>query len=277
MNSIESLFKLSLKRKPKRLTYESTYSHDNILDWLKDILPSWEIGIPIWRNEELSLALADWPPNNIRDGVKQWLEEQNVINANDILDGACEPLARYLSSQMKMEVEHDDFDSISKTSHTLKSKLELLDPRESAELVFGEYIRQELPSPLFWGSKIAGSYKQYLFGHDLAKVSILEAANDPSIGFMPMYVLNYIFDEDELSDRELKCTVQETAQYSLHVVGLVFDKHKSRILIADPNGALKPGSNMEFLSMPLKRRREKGSTAVSRFDLDSKKRKRSVC
>ena len=41
MNSIESLFKLSLKRKPKRLTYESTYSHDNILDWLKDILPSW--------------------------------------------------------------------------------------------------------------------------------------------------------------------------------------------------------------------------------------------
>ena len=192
MNSIESLFKLSLKRKPKRLTYESTYSHDNILDWLKDILPSWEIGIPIWRNEELSLALADWPPNNIRDGVKQWLEEQNVINANDILDGACEPLARYLSYQMKMEVEHDDFDSISKTSHTLKSKLELLDPRESAELVFGEYIRQELPSPLFWGSKIAGSYKQYLFGHDLAKVSILEAANDPSIGFMPLYVLNYL-------------------------------------------------------------------------------------
>ena len=240
-------------------------------------LNSWEICIPIWRNGELNLALADWPPNNIRDGVKQWLEEQNVINANDILDGACEPLARYLSSQMKMEVEHDDFDSISKTSHTLKSKLELLDPRESAELVFGEYIRQELPSPLFWGSKIAGSYKQYLFGHDLAKVSILEAANDPSIGFMPLYVLNYIFDEDELSDRELKCTVQETAQYSLHVVGLVFDKHKSRILIADPNGALKPGSNMEFLSMPLKRRREKRSTAVSRFDLDSKKRKRSVC
>eukprot|EP01035_Chromulina_nebulosa_P025483 gene25483-33255_t len=45
------------ERKPKRLTYESTYSHDNILYWLKDILPSWEICIPIWRNEELSLAL----------------------------------------------------------------------------------------------------------------------------------------------------------------------------------------------------------------------------
>ena len=276
MKSIESLLKLSLKRKPKRLTYESTYSHNNILEWLKDILPCWEICIPIWKNDELSSALADWPPNNIRDGVKEWLEEQNVINANDILDGACEPLARYLSYQMKMEVDHAEFISISKTSHTLKSKLELLDPSESAELVFGEYIRQELPSPLFWGSKIVGSYDQYLFGHDLAKVSILEAANDHSIGFMPLYVLNYIFDEDELSARELKCTVQETAQYSLHVVGLVFDKQRSRILIADPNGALIPGSNMEFLSMPLKKRREKESTTVSRFDLDSKKRKRSV-
>ena len=46
-----------------------------------------------------------------------------------------------------------------------------------------------------------GSYKHYLFGHDLAKVSILEAANDNSIDFMPLYVLNYIFDEDELSAR----------------------------------------------------------------------------
>ena len=140
MNSIESLLKLSLKRKPKRLTYESTYSHENILDWLKDILPSWEICIPIWRNEELSSALADWPQNNIRDGVKEWLEEQNVINANDILDGACEPLARYLSYQMKREVDHAEFSSISKTSHTLKSKLELLDPRERVPSCYLENI-----------------------------------------------------------------------------------------------------------------------------------------
>ena len=31
---------------------------------------------------------------------------------------------------MKMEVEYDEFNSIPKSSHTLKSKLELLDPRE---------------------------------------------------------------------------------------------------------------------------------------------------
>ena len=77
------------------------------------------------------------------------------------------------------------------------SKLGLLDPRESAELLFGEYIRQDLPSPLFWGSGIVGSYKKYPFGHNLAKVSILEAANDLSISFMPLFVLNYIFDIEE--------------------------------------------------------------------------------
>jgi hypothetical protein len=70
----------------------------------------------------------------------------------------------------------------------------------------------------------------------------------------------------------LKTHLVETAQYSLHVVGLVFDVPRQRVIIADPNGALIPGSNMEFLSMPLKRRRAKESTAVSRFDLDSKKR-----
>ena len=92
------------------------------------------------KNEESSSALANWPPNNIRDGVKHWLEEQNVFNANDILDGACEPLARYLSYQMKMEVKHAKFNSISKTSHTLKSKLELLDPRERVPSCYLENI-----------------------------------------------------------------------------------------------------------------------------------------
>jgi hypothetical protein len=274
MNSIESLLKTALKRKPKRLTFESSYSHENLLVWLKFILPKWEIVIPIWNKEESFSALSDWPSNNIRDSVKKWLEEQNVANADDFLDGACEPLARYLTYNMIVEIENAQFSSISDTTQTLKSKMELLDPKDAAELVLGEYVRQRQPSPLYWGPRVVKSYKEYLFGHDLAQVSILEAVNDPSIGYLPLYILNYIFDEDELSDRELKCTVQETAQYSLHVVGIIFDKPRSRILIADPNGALIPGYNMEFLSMPLKRMSGKGSTKVSRFDLDSQKRKR---
>ena len=33
----------------------------------------------------------------------------------------------------------------------------------------------------------------------------------------------------------------ESAQYSLHAVGLVFDNTNKRIIVADPNGALVPG------------------------------------
>ncbi len=35
---------------------------------------------------------------------------------------------------------------------------------------------------------------------------------------------------------------EESAQYSLHAVGLVFDQTNKRIIVADPNGALVPGS-----------------------------------
>jgi hypothetical protein len=36
MNSIESLLKTALKRKPKRLTFESTNSHENLLVFATD-------------------------------------------------------------------------------------------------------------------------------------------------------------------------------------------------------------------------------------------------
>ena len=162
MNSIESLLKTALKQKPKRLTFESSYSHENLLVWLKSILPSWEIVIPIWNKEESCSALSDWPSDNIRDSVKKCLEEQNVANANDFLDGACEPLARYFTYNMIVEVENAQFSTISETFQTLKSKMELLDPKDAAEMVLGEYVLQRQPSPLLWGPKLVKSYKEYL-------------------------------------------------------------------------------------------------------------------
>ena len=70
----------------------------------------------------------------------------------------------------------------------------------------------------------------------------------------------------------------ETAQYSCHVMGLVLHGPSHTVVVIDPNGALQPGSSMEFVSMPLKARRAADSTTVSRFDLDqranTRKRKR---
>ena len=64
-------------------------------------------------------------------------------------------------------------------------------------------------------------------------------------------VLCYLFNTNELTNVALKNTKEETAQYSLHVVGLVINRLNNTIIIADPNGAFIGESNMEFISMPL--------------------------
>ncbi len=277
MKQIETLLEKALARKAKRLTYQTTYSHDNLYAWLKEILPSWEIFIP--EHEKSSTtgqsfpALSDWPAINIRETVYHWIEEQHLDNIDDILDGLCEPLAFHLSNKIKQDIELRNFNSIKISYQSIKSELDSLEAVDAAQVVLARYIKQVQDSPLFWGEGIVGSYKDYLFGHNRAKASILEAAKTPAVNIMPLYVLNYIFDGDELSNNELKKTVEETAQYSLHVIGLVFDMQRSRLFIADPNGALIPGSSIEFLSMPLKKRNSAATTKVSSFDLDSKKRK----
>jgi len=269
---IESLLDIAIKRQPRHLAYESTYSHDNLRIWLKNILPCWEIVIPTFGKDQSSAALSNWPSNNIRDDVKVWLEEKNINNVDDLIDGSCEPLAFYLSSKIKTCVEEGKFHSIMTCYQSINTELDILEPRNAAKLVYESFVRQEKESPSFWGPEIVGSYKNYLFGHELAKARILEAVNIRYVHILPLYVLNYIFSDDELSDRELENHVVETAQYSLHVVGLIFDPERDRVIIADSNGALIPGSNMEFLSMPLKTRRASDSTRVSRYDLDCRKR-----
>ena len=93
----------------------------------------------------------------------------------------------------------------------------------------------------------------------------------------PLYVINYIWDGSELSKAEMLDSREETAQYSLHVVGLVLDGRRRMAYVCDPNGPLLPGGNMEFVHLPVMPRPGKPTTAVSRFDLDqrasSKRRK----
>ena len=87
-----------------------------------------------------------------------------------------------------------------------------------------------------------------------------------------MYILCYLFDNDELSVEELKNATEETAQYSLHAVGLVMHRDSRRLFVADPNGALIGGSNKEFLAMPLKKLNHTSTTKVSAYDRSVMKR-----
>ena len=100
------------------------------------------------------------------------------------------------------------------------------------------------------------------------KAKITTAVRPEScVSFMPLYILNYIFDNDELSEQDLSGSTEESAQYSCHAVGLIFDRVRRRIILADPNGPLIPGFNMEFLKIPLIQRRIP-TTKLSSFDMD---------
>jgi len=58
-------------------------------------------------------------------------------------------------------------------------------------------------------------------------------------------------------------SAEETAQYSIHAVGLLFKHHTRTVVICDPNGALLPGGSMEFLSVPVRGRAGPPTTSVS--------------
>jgi len=87
---------------------------------------------------------------------------------------------------------------------------------------------------------------------------------------MPLYVLNYIWHEKELSAAVLRNYQDEAAQYSCHVVGLVMDASRRALCIADPNGGLATPGNLEFLTVPPTSRTAKPSTRWSQYDLDQK-------
>ncbi len=81
---LANLLKDAVSRKHKKLSIETVYSHEIILNWLQDILPVWEIHIP----ESGVSALSEWPKNGkCRNSVKQWLQDQNHGNPDDLIDG----------------------------------------------------------------------------------------------------------------------------------------------------------------------------------------------
>jgi hypothetical protein len=302
MRALENVLTSALERKRKRLSFNTTYSHKNIKDWLQSILPEWDIITPdAEKTSSLSesnatvlklppvsegpCGLSDWPASgDCRDSVKQWLEDQHYEDPEDLIDGACEPLALYLShyfitafgSSAEDGIQRGkrvlDISYLRNVYHEAKRNLEELCPRLAAREIFGEYIKQKDPSPSLWPDVYNedASLKKFLFGHDLAKQQIIKASK--TIKFdqicIPLYVLCYLFDTNELTNAQIKATKEETAQYSLHAIGLYIHITLKTIIIADPNGALRPGFNMEFLSMPLTKLKSKPTSCVSRYDRD---------
>jgi len=85
---------------------------------------------------------------------------------------------------------------------------------------------------------------------------------------LPLYLLCYIFDGDELTKADLEYTEIETAQYSVHVLALVLDGRTKTCYACDPNGHFKPGSGLEYLHLPLQERSDVATTFLSKHDIE---------
>jgi hypothetical protein len=272
-NTLEELLVDALERKRQKCSYETTYSHENIKVWLESSIEmnNWKVFIPTYSNKRsCGRAISQWPSKVQRSSVLRLLKSQNCNDPEDLLEGSCEPLAFYLSVSVQTAIQARELEELNVVFDDVSSTLKKMKPLKAAEIVYQSYINPHNRGPIFWSSTFQGlSCADFLFGTEAMKTKVENATQeDSSISYMPLYVLNYIFDKDELNDADMTNSTLETAQYSCHAVGLIFDRKHRRIVVADPNGALVPGYNMEFLKVPLTERSSPPSTKVSSFDLE---------
>lgn len=270
LQTIVNLLDDSINRKRQRCDYETAFSHEIIKQWFEGFIEAenWTIVIPKYNSRKCK-AVSHWPNKIHSKSVLSWLTKQKCTDAKDLLDGACEPLALYLSVSIHSDIQRETFVDLNYSQGSALQQLENMRPFEATRTIFQHYINPRTRGPHFWNSTFQGSsHADFLFGSEALKLKVTSVIKqDSAILYLPLYIISYLFDNDELTEEDLSRSTEESAQYSCHVVGLVFDRKIRRIIVADPNGPLIPGFNMEFLKIPLIKR-SAPSTKLSSFDLE---------
>jgi hypothetical protein len=287
---VTELLRLALQRERKKLNLVTVYSHDEIKRDVQHAINKninggnlkWSVQSPPSKSDPDPDALSSWwPPEEQAKRITTWMKTNGCLDPEDVINGACEPLAIYASriaSDMliKQTTRPDKINS--KSIHeAAAAALMKKKGNEDAQAVFGELAQRNWKKgPELWGLTKGSLLENYLYGTDEAKGKVHSAAKaatqDKSTITIPLYILTYIFDEDELNPEDMKCKGPkfESAQYSVHVVGLVFHGPTQTVLIVDPNGGLLQGGNIEFVAIPPKPRGGPASTCLSQFNLDQK-------
>jgi hypothetical protein len=216
-----------------------------------------------------------WPEAQQRLSVLEWLSHNGCADGEDLLEGACVPLACLLAERgIHMLGEGTNPADVPDAMHqTCILSLTNQTAHSAASLVFGPLCARgwKVDAGL-WDSKYFDvPTADLVFGSEQATLRIRQACDGPSLSVVPLYLLCYIYDGNELTDVQMRRSpMLETAQYSVHAVSLIVVPGSRSIIVGDPNGALVPGSNMEFVSMPPRPRGTKGTTTCrSRFDRDT--------
>ena len=300
MAAADVILPLAVDRIRRRCAHATVYTHDELRAWLSAALPAgWTVRTPSVLEAAFS---ASWPSVEVaeqepekkkgkkkrrtrekseRDVAEQWLRDNGCVDPANLIDGACEPLALFLSNEVKsLLLSNMAPDLVVDYAHGSALRRIRADTNAPQRMFGCGFTRgfqggHATWTPAVWGDQYGDDLSPYLYGGiDVqARIGAIAAsASDadspsPHVVTMPLYVLAYIWDGDELDEHAMLTGTEETAQYSCHVVGLVLDTKQHSLVVADPNGGLLPGGNMEFLSMPI-RQRASPSTSVAQFDLE---------
>ena len=300
---------LALSRRRAKCTVATEYESTNLLKYLKSALSEWAI---VFAGTEA--GLSELPTDNQipeKDRVivvANYLETDEVA-AKDRLNGHCETIAVLMTDTVKSALTTGK--EVCKSLTNLFNNTKMLPFNQQVELIFKAEkqtanhpncqnynasstrssqleAKADIRTKLFWPSTgTSSSLRSWCAGGPETSANLSTAASASlchnSIMLLPLYLLTYIFDGDELTNEDMKADV-ETAMYSVHVLGIVLDGRRKTCYVLDPNGKFIKGSNMEYLQIPLIPRQGKATTCTSRSDLEAielqsgnkKKRKRPV-
>lgn len=295
--SIALLIQMALKRTPAVLDRETTYLDRELIDaCIQENLRGWTACFAdgaVWDEEHQGFKLgypaaADWPSKDEEGGVEEYLEKGGCSNPKDLMGGHCEPIALILCNMMKEILISESNPSalgIPTLAHerTLQSLREMGTGEAAAEVFGGPFINgfrndDGLPSWKpgdVWGELFTDlEYHDLVLGTEAVKCHIKRTAKaaleGEGIVQMPLYLLNYILTvEDKTKEIANMDRDEGEAMYDIHVVGLLFDGRNGddkKVYVADPNGALIPGSNFEFLKIPIRKRTGKPTTKEGEYN-----------
>lgn len=288
--TISALMALACSRKRERLHTLTTFTHANLEEFLAASLGhGWRVvGPPPAGVSSFPQAAGEDPTPEM--GFLSTFLKCSVEDALDTWNGHCETCAVFCTQRVLDLCESTPNPHIHAYEGAVK-ELSSMGFEASATLLFEAEKRaresgseqKTLPmwGPLSppvkkWGEDGGKGLIDWTAGAPgfsvrLQGIGAEAAAQGGTMTSLPCYVLNYIYDGDELEEEDMALPI-ETALFSLHVVGLVLDGRAKVCYICDPNGQLIPGGNMEFVHIPVTLREGPPTTAVSAFDVAQRKK-----
>ena len=255
--------------KRDRLQHRTVGSYQNLCEYLECVLPEgWTVENPgvTESEEDLEAYLSAWPPEEDRmktlEAMKRMSQGADESKERDVreeftLDGHCGHVCvRLVKELMKKEAKLADLTSDGGAAlHAgILKTYQKMGPAKSARDLFAQApdVQWKLLNPIL--DKYEMLRNDFLAGSETFPKTLSDVIRswDPTkLLAIPVYVLCYVFDGNELKDIDLESPSAETAMYSRHVVALVMDCTERKGMILDPNGKLLVGGSMEFLRLPL--------------------------